>query len=341
MATAKRLEAHLQALNKLFASLVGQPCLDVVAKQQSQSVLRSLANATLTVEDSSKLTTLLNDGAWPPAMKAMLIEEVAKRTSATCVALGGGSRTKLQNYEWVYNYLTTEQWFALSDRQIQDAAKLDIVLDLATHLGLRHPTEATFQMMASLHCLGSMGPDHVRGMAFDRRLQAVQHTKRTFRRKCSHLPQPMHFFDVLPEDPESFREGSAEMFEAVFGKTPPVRCPIPEATLRSTQADFPMRSTKKAVSMAASSGSDMQAMAGMMQNFMTLMGGQRMGGAARPDDVRIEMLNPSRASAPQFALGCAGAMPPPTVELQPLTLAVQPRMLPVRPQEMHLEACNI
>ena len=244
MAAFKRLESHLLALQRLLVTLEGQPCIASVAETQGEVFLASLQGANLTLEQCCALTKVLRESALPDKLRTKLLGAVANQTSAV-PSVGG--RVRLQNFEAISNYFTTEQWFCFSDLNVATEAKLDLLLDASVHLGLRNPTERTFQMLARLHQLAAQGPDKTRLMSFEQRFAAVQYAKRTLRRKTSSLPAPYKYIPTLPEDPADFQDDCPDIYTAVFGTNNPVRCPIPPATLQACQAAFPMRSTKTVV----------------------------------------------------------------------------------------------
>ena len=79
-------------------------------------------------------------------------------------------RTKAQNWEAISQYYTMETWHALSDLRVLEASKLDLVLDVPRALGLRFPSETTFQVLATMHCLATHGPDRAKGLSMDAKL---------------------------------------------------------------------------------------------------------------------------------------------------------------------------
>ena len=122
-----------------------------------------------------------------------------RQTSQYCPSLVPQvGRTKAQNWEAISQYYTMETWHALSDLRVLEASKLDLVLDVPRALGLRFPSETTFQVLATMHCLATHGPDRTKSLSMDAKLAFFRHVKATFKRKVANLAAPLHFIDILP-----------------------------------------------------------------------------------------------------------------------------------------------
>ena len=100
MSGYKLLQAHLQGVAKLLASLKDQPCLDSVAGAQKQAVLQSLQGVVLTGEQAADLNKLIADGGWPGDMASSLVGEVSKRISAM-PAVEASETSKFRGHPWV------------------------------------------------------------------------------------------------------------------------------------------------------------------------------------------------------------------------------------------------
>ena len=293
MSGYKLLQAHLQGVAKLLASLKDQPCLDSVAGAQKQAVLQSLQGVVLTGEQAADLNKLIADGGWPGDMASSLIGEVSKRISAMPAV--EAARAKLQNFEAIHGYFTMSQWHGFSDRSIAAEPKLDAILDHSVALGMRNPTESTVQLITTLWRLSVVGPEHLAMIPYGQKLEFVHFVKRAIKRKTANLAAPLHYLVVLP-CASQFKVDHPEIYGATFLSGDPVVCPIPMATLKEHQSSFPMRSTKRCP-MVAQQGSSTDQMLQMMHIMMQqIRGGGRDAGSSS-DDVRIQMLTPRSAQA--------------------------------------------
>ena len=139
-----------------------------------------------------------------------------------------------------------EGWHCLSARNVSHDGKLDLLLDLSIALGLRCPSEHSMQLLAALHKISCEGPEQVRLLGCEEKLQAVRHVKRVFHRKISGLPPPLHHVANLHATSAAFKAEFPQVYASVDKASEPVISPIPEHIMRELQYSFPMRSTKKA-----------------------------------------------------------------------------------------------
>lgn len=328
--TFKRLEAHLLGTQKLLATLHGQPCLGTVAQGQCSTFISSLQGVSLAVEHASVLNELVVKTQWPSSLSSQILQAIAERTS-TAPALGS-MRSKLQNFEHLFQYLTMEQWHCLSDRRVSHEGKLDLLVDLAIGLGLRCPTEPSVQLLATLHTMSCHGPEQIKFLAFDEKLQALRSTKRVFKRKISGLPTPVNYIANLPSSTAAFKAEFPQVYACLYKTSEPVASPIPESLLRELQHSFPMRCTKKAALPAAQMGD----VSGMMQQVLQMagralgmvgFGGGCSSSSSSNDSLRIQMLSPARLDRPllqDLPQQPASLQPAPALQQELTPAVVQP-----------------
>ena len=310
--TIKRLEAHLFGTKQLLATLEGQPCLDSVAQGQCETFLASLGNVSLTVAHASALSELVAKAAWPAKLSSQMLQAIAEHTS-TAPALGS-YRSMLQNWEYINQYITMEGWHCLSAHSVSHEGKLHLLLDLAIALGLRWPTEASMQMVATLHKISCEGPEQVKLLGYDEKLQAVRHVKRIFHRKISGLPPPLHHVANLHATSAAFKAEFPQVYASVYKASEPVISPIPEHIMRELQYSFPMRSTKKVAPTTAQMNELLlQQVLQMAGRALGLSGEHCFGGGSSKDPLRIQMLTPP----PQLPVTHLQQLPAPTPEPTP------------------------
>jgi len=317
MASFRRVHQHLQGVQKLLASLRGQPCLESVAASQAKSVTEGLRGVSLSSEQAAALNSLIIDGdSWPAKLASELIQLIATSTSA-CPTTTSAARMKQQDFQAITEYFSMSQWHLFSDRSVVEDTKLDVMLDLCLSLGLRCPSEHTFQMLTMLWRLAVSGPEQLDGLAWSAKLDYLHHVKRVFKRKASRVVSPAHFILELPPLPATFKADHPDVYREVFAHSEPTKCPIPLPILKGYQDRFPCRSTRQApVSQQVAANTDMQAMVGMMSQMLQMLSrGPSSSSSSSNDDIRIEFLNPTRGaqsalSAPNSSSTISVPVPP-------------------------------
>ncbi len=299
MSAYKRLECNLQAVQKLLTTLRDQPCLEQVAKTQADNFEKILRTSPIDAEQAASLIEIVMASPFPKHLKDQLVEAIS---SAPTSAIGTMTtkRVKQQDFSTVFDYLPVDTWHSLANSNVSEEAKLDLLLDLSIGLGARNPSEDTFAMLTALHRMSVDGPEQVKALSWNFRLECNQHTKRVFRRKVSGLVPPFAFLEVLPTVPTTFKAAYPEEWTKIYGTSPPVSCPMGEARVRHVQDLIPRRNTKKAVALEQPDmlSTILQPMLQqIVQRFV-----QPGSASASSDGLRIQMLNQPSTPTPTLAL---------------------------------------
>ena len=322
MASFRRLQQHLQGVQKLLASLKGQPCLQSVAVSQANSVAQGLKGVSLNTDNAAALNSLILEGGhWPSALAAELIEKIAEATS-TIPQATSTDRTQNQDFQSVSEYFTMAQWHLFSDRSVVEDTKLDVMLDVCIGLGLRNPSEKTSQFLTMLWRLSVVGPEQLPGIVWADKLAWLHHVKSVFLKKASRVFSPKHWIKELPDSVLSFKASYPDVYGEIFSTSGPVKCPIPIATLKMHQKTFPCRNSKqppKPILQHSAGSTDMQNVVGLISQVLQMHMARTAGGGSSSGDIPITMLTPNRdplaslggmaSSAVQSAVPAAMANP--------------------------------
>ena len=144
----------------------------------------------------SKVVAAIAAVPWPAKTKEHLTEFVAQRASKGVAASG---RPKLQDFVRLPHFLTSEVWCVLQNDG-EAESKVEQLAVFAASLGLRHPTEATFQMMTALVLVSRTGSPTITP---SQKYASLQHMKRSFR-SLQKLPEV--YVPSLPATVERFKQ---------------------------------------------------------------------------------------------------------------------------------------
>ncbi|CAK0804753.1 unnamed protein product, partial [Prorocentrum cordatum] len=216
---AQRLRDQVEAVGRLLEAVQGQPCFDAVAAAQERMLVQAFGSARLQPTQVTTLSSLVAAQPWSEVSKGRLLEKLG-----SIVASGSavGLRMAQQDYECIFGYLTAGSWHQLARTDVPEEAKLNVLVDVAISLGLRNPTEGTYQMLTAMWRMAVDGAETAKNLAWAAKYSYLQQTKRVFKR----------------QDHPGF-------FKQVYGDELPAACPAPEAAIRSAQATYPCRNTKQ------------------------------------------------------------------------------------------------
>ena len=150
MAAAKTpLLVELCGVQKLLSSVQKSASLDVIAQAQEARIIAIVRKTTLTSEECSEAVQMA-EKIWPNS--STVIEHL-------CGAVGdhkSKGRPPLQNFAALAEYYTESQWKKMRS---SGSCVLPILLGQASRLGLKYPSETTWQIVCALYlsCQGDEG----------------------------------------------------------------------------------------------------------------------------------------------------------------------------------------
>ena len=231
---------HIRAVALLLESVKGSPSGPEIRKQQVLSLKHMFQSRRFTPAEAEQLAEALNSIQWDPVE---LVELQAELLSKDTDSLTGLSRRPLQDYTSMHNFMTTDVWDRLQSKERQQRDGLDVLLLFAIRLGLRCPTEATYQTIACIHMLAQDGLSNVQQMTLDQRLAQVRSVKSCFRNALNHAVDVLRVHVLRLDDLE---EKHPDIWLQVFGDGNPVSSRITWQDLSQCMLMTPMRASRRA-----------------------------------------------------------------------------------------------
>ena len=317
---AAALLLHLEAVRKFAVSMgVHRGKEDVLGAQFSHTreVLQSM---TLTLDEAEKVVTAAGAVPWQASQSEELMALVSQRVSKAMLV----GKSKLQDYTALGSYFSAPQWQQLLQEGPTEP-KLDLIIQQATNLGLKFPTERTVQYITSLSLYVGEGFAKAMNMPAAMKFQYLQHIKRLMKGAPG---EPIPLF-VLPAAPVLLQKEFPKVFEVAFMSGPPVKCGIDEVQLGALTITIPMRCSSAKLSTTPSQqrnqhggmesqigasgslvGQNPQALVFMMlERFMGMMQGRNAG--QQEQAVGLKMLTPTKQGSamalPQLAWARSGS----------------------------------
>ncbi len=235
------LVKHLEAVGAFAEQIKRTRAFEDVMKAQKVHFEQLLCSATLSVTDASNVAAALQKIEWPQGYLGELLQVVAKKTlegGATAVA-----RCKLQDYRSLVHYFTSKLWDILGDNRAGSHSKLEVILQHASALGLRNPTEGSVQTLTGLLLVASEGLAGASALTAASKYQTLQHIKKVMKK---HVALPCAAWVAeLPREPATFKMSFPSLHEEVFSAAAPVPFPYDALQFEAVCQGIPMRSSSK------------------------------------------------------------------------------------------------
>jgi hypothetical protein len=150
---AAQLALHLQAVSTFLGTIQGAPAFSDVVKQQQLHFSQQLSTLSLSVTDANQIIAAIKSAPWPEDALQNMLGEVASKTSV------GGSSTKAhrsaqQDFTHISKHLPAKFWTILLADNQGFGTKSELLLQHCCNMGLRNPSEPTFQALTGI-LLGS------------------------------------------------------------------------------------------------------------------------------------------------------------------------------------------
>ena len=167
--------------------------------------------------ECSDLATFAADICWHTGDLDRVLRELC---SVSAAQHQSKRRRCQQDFRSVLHYFSAESWAKLLGTTGKEA-KLTLILGVAASLGMRTPSEPTLKLMASLWMLVAETEESKSYLDTPQKLTILQFAKAEFDRMRRVLPEPLIWYDVLPQ-PLEFMSNHPEVFKGIFKGSLPV-----------------------------------------------------------------------------------------------------------------------
>ena len=180
---------------------------------------------------------------WPPEELASLQASVIASVNRAPVSKTQGAvRRGLQNYVHHLAYFTETQWGVLcSSRDPQ--LKMDTILNHMAGLGLRTPSEPTYQSLTALFLWASEEAVALEQMYPSAKHETLKAIKSQFKRMLVRVSDAAEHVEQLPTIPADLQRTSPTLFASVFSTEQPAAARVLAMSIAKLMITIPMRST--------------------------------------------------------------------------------------------------
>ncbi len=268
---ASAIQSRISAVQRLLSSLKGTKSFATASKAQSQALQNELLKASLTLEETADIADAIRTLPWD--------EEDGEAPLAALLSAGSSlgasgvqkvaQRRALQDYSSLMNYFTEEQWMLLLSNTASSSEKMSLIIQHASVLGLRCPTEGTMQKLTTLYLLCAEGVGPTKAMLASQKLAMLKHMKKEV--KALAKSNPLVYLQLLPQSPQLLLEEHCELYQTVFRSQPPVACKFCLQEFVEVSASVAMRSSKLSPSTLNLEGSNFSQVAGCVMQQLQAM----------------------------------------------------------------------
>ena len=245
MAAARTpLLVELFGVQKLLDSVQKSASRDVIAQAQEARIIAIVRKTKLTSEECSEAIQMA-EKIWPN--NTTVIEHL-------CGAVGDATskgRPPLQNFAALAEYYTESQWKKMRS---SGSCILSVLLGQASRLGLKYPSETTWQIICALYLLCQGDEGAMCTMSPEEKNKILQFVKKQGRK----LLVGTVIMEDLPDHPDELKLRSPAVFLKVFPTEQPTPNPfgialgmlVPTIKMRNVQSKShtwpqPMRSLQQ------------------------------------------------------------------------------------------------
>ena len=198
---ASAMATHLQAVASFMQQVRHTPAFADVVRAQEAHFTAQLSKCSFTIDEGNLIVAALREAPWPPAILQELLSLVASKTSS---APGACSRNTMQDYRAMSKYLPSKIWSQLLGNHEDLRSKCELILQTGLSLGLRTPSEATYQAFSALVILCHEGSQKASMMDAGQKHGVLVHMKGAFR-QLVRSAMPMTCIPSLPDVVNDFR----------------------------------------------------------------------------------------------------------------------------------------
>ena len=331
----------LGACKSLLSALHQRPGFDKTSSIEAQRVQALLRVSPLGTEDLGKVAEAIQSAGFADADAAAILDTVADLAgSGGAQPVLKAKRVTTQDYTEMRHYLVPSVMASLKEEKA-----VGDLMDHLLRLGLRNPSEPTFQMMTVLVLHATEGYDKTQEMAPATKLLFNQSMKDSFRGRAKLVANSIFYVEALPGDPAVFKREFPSLYAAAFKDSAPMPAPISELEWTILKRGVRMRKDKGGSSLelalASPRGSSSaampsnllqfgQAMAGQMQVLAQEIASLKRSSSSEPLLTLLKPPAPTLQSTKPVALPDSGAVPASsTMALEPPAPRVAPATLPL------------
>lgn len=240
-----RAVLHIEAIARFLEAAKSTSSADVLnnaREQQFSNVKRIIMECCLEGFDTAGLVKQIGDMGFSPDQHSELMQEVqhAIGRQSPCAL---PARVKLQDYTSIGSYFTQSAWDFLLCPNSTHVAKMHTIIFQSCLLGLRNPSEATFQHMTAIYMLCTDGLSKSLSQPPHARHETYMTLKTAFRQRASTAKR-MYCILELPPTAEKFMEGHRALYNEVFQVEGPVKGRLNAEDLSMMQRNIPMRASR-------------------------------------------------------------------------------------------------
>jgi len=173
---AEAILAQVGSCKSILTALNGRPGVAKVSEQEGRRLQQALRCTAVANDDMGRIAHAIKEAGFQEGDEQALLDVVAdvasSRVSAPCAKM---QRTSTQDWLEFVHYIPGNIWHELEQGLVNG------FMDFLFRLGLRHPSEPTFSLMATMTCVQADGLDKVLNMADEVKLQYVGSIKAMFR----------------------------------------------------------------------------------------------------------------------------------------------------------------
>ena len=294
------LALHLDAVATFVQQIQGTAHFaDVMAKQKVH-FQQALHTSSMSIVEAERVCAALRRIPWLNTDLEDLLGCVAMKTLQNGPSVAG--RTKLQDFRCLRNYFTHEQWKVLTNYQHNCENKLELIVNQATLLGLRNPSETIAQAMSALYFVLAQGFQKAMAILPSMKYATNKNLKKHI--KNNSASPVSSWVPLLDREPGIFCGKYSELYRSVFPDSSPVDCPFDVVQLQALADTIPARTTRQ--SMSGQPDQAMGVMQCMMAAFQQMVQNSGSSSSSLPRELPITLFPPASSSrqGTRLALPC-------------------------------------
>ena len=148
------------AAKLVLADAKGTDFHEAISKTQAAALAETIDKASLSPEDAATMSVAVAKMDWFDKGDCGMVLSSMQPKGGQPVA----KRRAQQDFKSILDYGTDQLWERLTDQSINKPAKLQLILQWATNLGLRLPSEPTLKLLNSVWIVLTHTADEVSSM---------------------------------------------------------------------------------------------------------------------------------------------------------------------------------
>jgi hypothetical protein len=210
----------------------GTPQHEVVSKVQSMAVVELLKDKA-DPESSAVIMDRVLECKWWPEHKDLILQNLSSHVQGRTQV-----RRKLQDFTALPQFFSETSWSLLTSPTMPQVEKLELIITLATRLGMRCPSEHTLKIVCSFWIVMTHSPEEQMNLTRLHKQKMLQRVKDVWGRfNRRGLVDPPDWIERLPVSPAEVLQKHPNSYKNAFvGNEHPVPLP-PEISLAVTAVD--------------------------------------------------------------------------------------------------------